>query len=113
MDAINRFSIFVRGSSPKVYGVLCEANIVEEFAHLLSVILPLPTPQCTTMKHMCPLERIDEKSDYTAWMFKYGMAEDEEGEVGEGDLEAEDEEGEYGGGEYGEAPMDVNSLLSW
>jgi hypothetical protein len=35
MDACNRFSIFVRGSSPEVYGALDKANITDQFAHLV------------------------------------------------------------------------------
>jgi hypothetical protein len=39
----NRFSISVRGASPTVYGALRDANIVEQFAHLLRVTMPPPT----------------------------------------------------------------------
>jgi len=92
IDAVNRFSIFVRGASSKVYGVLDEADIVKEFAHLLNVTMPLPTtPQDTTMKQMHPLEHMDQTSDHTAWMFLYGRDEDGEGE---GEDEEEDGEGE-------------------
>ena len=83
IDAINRFSIFVRGASSKIYGILSEAKIVDEFAHLLKVTLPSPVPLDITMKEMHPLERMDETSDQTAWMFRYTMAEDRGGEDGE------------------------------
>ena len=95
MDAVNRFSIFVRGASPNVYGALRKANIVKEFEHLLKVTMPLSTAQDTTMKYMRPLERLDETSDHTAWMSLYGMGE------GGGDGEGEDGEGE--------SSMDVDS----
>lgn len=71
MDAYNRFTISVRGASPEVYGVLKEANIVEEFATLLSVTMPSPTAQDTVIQHMRPLERLGDASAHTAWMSMY------------------------------------------
>jgi hypothetical protein len=71
-DAYNRFAVSVRGASSDVYGVLRQANIVEEFATLLSVTMPLPTAQSTAIQHMRPLERLGETSAHTAWMSVYG-----------------------------------------
>ena len=52
MDNCNRFAIFVQRASPHVYGALNEAKIADQFAHLLRVTMPPPTPQHTTMKFM-------------------------------------------------------------
>ena len=89
MDAVNRFSIFVRGASPKVYGALREANIVKEFEHLLEVTMPLPITQDTTMKYMRLLERLDETSDHAARMSLYGRGEDEGDGEGESSMDVD------------------------
>jgi hypothetical protein len=65
----NRYSVAVRGASAAVYGILQEADIVEEFRTLLSITLPLPSYQHQTDKHMRPLERVTENSPHTSWMF--------------------------------------------
>jgi hypothetical protein len=58
VDSCNMYSISVRGASPDVYGILREANIVKEFATLLSITMPSPSNQDLTMQHMRPLERL-------------------------------------------------------
>ena len=78
MDAYNRFTISVRGKSPDIYGVLNKANIVEEFATLLSVTLPSPTVQDIAIQHMRPLERLDDASAHTAWVSVYGVGDSED-----------------------------------
>jgi hypothetical protein len=72
MDAYNRYTVNVRGASPKAYGSLKEANIVAQFATLIRVTMPSPTAQEAILKHMRPLERLGEGSAYTAWMTDYG-----------------------------------------
>jgi hypothetical protein len=54
MDFCNRYSISVRGASPDVYGILKEADIVEQFANLLRVTMPSPTPEDKAIQHMRP-----------------------------------------------------------
>jgi len=89
MDDCNRFAIFVWGASSDVYGVLKEAEIADQFEHLLRVTMPPPTPQHTTMKFMRPLESLNENSDYTAWMSVYVRGE-EEGQDAEEEKDAMD-----------------------
>ena len=71
-DSCNRYSISVRGASPNVYGVLRKANIANEFATLLSIILPPPREEDSKRKHMRPLERLSDESPHSAWTCKYG-----------------------------------------
>jgi hypothetical protein len=71
MDAYNRYSITVRGASPDVYGILRKANVERAFSTLLSITMPSPTVQDTTIQHMRPLERLGRESGHTAWMSKY------------------------------------------
>ena len=68
MEQYNRYSVFIRGASPTVYNILKEADIVNEFATLLDITMPTPTPESLISQHMRPLERLDEDSPYTAWM---------------------------------------------
>ncbi len=86
MDSYNRYSISVRGLN--VYGALTEANIVDEFANLLKIIMPSPTAQENTMKYMRPLERLDETGAHNAWMSVHCMSsegDEEEDDAMDGD----------------------------
>jgi len=76
MDAYNRYSVNVRGASPTAYGSLKAANIVTQFATLMTVTMPSPTAQEALLQQMRPLERLGEGSAYTAWMTDYGEGED-------------------------------------
>ena len=67
----NRYSISVRGASQDVYGILDAANIADEFATLLSIIMPLPANEHSTRQHMRPLERLSNESSHTDWMSEY------------------------------------------
>jgi hypothetical protein len=71
MDSCNRYSIAVRGASPDVYDILREAGIAEEFATLLHITIPSPTPQEQALQHMRPLERLGGSSSHTHWMRNY------------------------------------------
>jgi len=71
MDSYNRFSISVRGSSPQVYGVLCQADIVDEFATLLRVTMPQPSEDDFMIEHMQPAQHLGDASACTAWMLDY------------------------------------------
>jgi hypothetical protein len=71
MDAYNRYSIAVRGASPDVYGILRKAKVERAFSTLLSITMPSPTVQDTTIQHMQPLERLGRESGHTVWMSKY------------------------------------------
>jgi hypothetical protein len=73
MEGYNRYSIFARGASPDVYGILNEANIAKEFATLLAITTPSPTAETVATQHMRPLERLDDDdtSEYTAWMSEF------------------------------------------
>ena len=73
VDSCNRYSISVRGASPEVYGILREADIVKEFATLLSVTMPSPSNQDRTRQHMRPLERLGVASNHTAWVSEYHL----------------------------------------
>ena len=75
VDSCNRYSISVRGASPHVYGILREADIANEFATLLSIIMP-SDGEHDTIKHMRPLERLSDPS-HTAWMWKYSVSGEE------------------------------------
>jgi hypothetical protein len=68
MDNINRYSIFVRGASSDVYGILTEAEINDEFRTLLHITMPSPTSQCSAIQHMRPMERLDDVSHHMEWM---------------------------------------------
>jgi hypothetical protein len=70
VDSCNRYSISVPGASGDVYGILSRANIVSEFAALLSITMP-PSNLDRTMQHMRPLERLGGASNHTAWMTEY------------------------------------------
>jgi hypothetical protein len=56
---------------PHLYGILKEANVVREFAHLLSVTMPAPVAQDRKIEHMRPLERLGDTSAHTDWMYEY------------------------------------------
>ena len=71
MDAYNRYSIAVRGASSDVYGILRKAKVERAFSTLLSITMPSPTVQDTTIQHMQPLERLGRESGHTVWMSKY------------------------------------------
>ena len=77
VDSYNRYSISVRGASPKVYQVLQTANIDEAFATLLEITTLLPENQEATLQHMRPLERLGDASNHTAWMSEYVALEEE------------------------------------
>ena len=76
VDSYNRYSISVRGASPDVFNILREANIVQEFATLLNIVMPESDAERTKM-HMRPLERLSEKSHHTDWTWEYGKAYEE------------------------------------
>ena len=71
MDNFNRYAISIRGATPEVYGILKEANVVKEFASLLSVTMPAPVAQDHMIQHMWPLERLGDNSAHTDWMYEY------------------------------------------
>jgi hypothetical protein len=73
MDNFNQYAISIRGATPEVYGILKEANIVREFAHLLSVTMPAPVTQDRKIEHMRPLERLGDTSAHMDWMYEYVM----------------------------------------
>ncbi|KAK2463806.1 hypothetical protein APHAL10511_004111 [Amanita phalloides] len=73
VDSCNRHLISVRGISPDVYGILRDARITQEFATLLSILMPLPVDDSSTIKHLRPLERLSE-SDHTDWMAEYDVS---------------------------------------
>ncbi|KAK2464125.1 hypothetical protein APHAL10511_003873 [Amanita phalloides] len=73
VDSCNRHLISVRGISPDVYGILHDARIAQEFATLLSILMPLPVDDSSTIKHLRPLERLSE-SDHTDWMAEYDVS---------------------------------------
>ena len=76
MDLYNRYSVSVRGASPKVYGILRKARIEKEFDTLLSVTLPSPAHSDILIQQMQPLEHL--KGAYTAWMSNYIIATENE-----------------------------------
>ena len=73
VDSYNRYSISVRGASPKVYKILGEAKIVKEFATLFSIVMPESDAERTRL-HMRPLEHLSKGSPHTDWMWKYGVS---------------------------------------
>jgi hypothetical protein len=73
MDNFNRYTISIRGATPEVYGILKEANVVREFARLLSVTMPAPVAQDHKIEHMRPLEHLGDTSAHTDWMYEYLM----------------------------------------
>ncbi len=75
MDAFNRYTIAIRGTSASVYGILDKAKVKTEFATLLAVTMPSPTAQDEMIQHMRPLERLGRESGHTAWMSKYVTGE--------------------------------------
>ena len=74
MDSCNRYySISVRGAGPDTYGILKEADIVDEFAALLRITTSSSsssstTPQDIACQHMQPLKYLAETLPNTAWM---------------------------------------------
>jgi hypothetical protein len=72
VEEYDRYSIIVRGASPKTYGILNEAGIAKEFAALLAVTMPQPDPETSVLRHMQPFGRLDdsESSPHTAWMWE-------------------------------------------
>jgi hypothetical protein len=77
IESCNRYSIFVRGTSPEVYGILNEAGIAKEFKTLFSVTMPSPTDCTDTMQCMRPFERLG-KSTHMAWMTEFPEEEPED-----------------------------------
>jgi hypothetical protein len=80
MDSYNRYSIAVRGADCNTYGILKEANIVQEFATLLGITNPPPTSQDIALQHMRPSERLGETSPHTNWMLEYVVANSDDDE---------------------------------
>jgi hypothetical protein len=76
-DRYNRYTISVRGASPEVYRILKTAGIAKEFATLLKITTRLPGMAKATIQHMCPLERLGDGSNHTAWMAEYFVPEAE------------------------------------
>jgi hypothetical protein len=76
MDAYNRYSIFVRGASSDIYGILKTADIVDQFGTLLHVTMPSPDGLESSLQHMWPLERLGNDCAQTAWMLEYVTAEE-------------------------------------
>jgi anti-sigma28 factor (negative regulator of flagellin synthesis) len=77
VDSYNRYSISVRGASPEVYRVLKTAEIFEAFETLLKITMPLSGNQEAALQHMRPLERLEDGSNFTAWMSEYVAPEEE------------------------------------
>jgi len=75
MDGYNRYSIFVRGASPEVYGILDEGNFAAEFATLLRMIMPVAADYDSNIQQMRPLERLGHSSAHMAWMMQYTAEE--------------------------------------
>jgi hypothetical protein len=71
MDNFNWYALSVRGATPEVYGILKEANVVKEFASLLSVTMPAPVAQDHMIQHMWPLKCLGDISAHTDWMYEY------------------------------------------
>jgi hypothetical protein len=94
MDSCNRYAVFVRGTTPDVYGILENAGIVKEFATFLKIIMPSLTPEDTACQTMRPLESLADESAHTAWMLEYvreELGDDEEVEVGEEEVKVDEE----------------------
>jgi hypothetical protein len=80
-DECNRYTVYVRGATPDVYGILDRAGIVKEFATFLEVTMPLPIPADTACQTMWPLENFTHDSAHTAWMVEYVRELDDEEEI--------------------------------
>jgi hypothetical protein len=80
MDSCNRYSISVRGACPDTYGILKEADIVDEFATLLCITTPSSTSQDSALQHMRPFEHLGETSPHMTWMSKYVVNDSEDDE---------------------------------
>ncbi|KAF8816611.1 hypothetical protein BYT27DRAFT_7220522 [Phlegmacium glaucopus] len=76
VDSCNRYSISVRGISVDEYGILREAKIADQFATLLSIIMPLHGKDKSTRKNMRPLERLSDPP-HIAWMSDYYVPDEE------------------------------------
>ena len=74
-DMYNRYVISIQGASPEVYQILETAEIANEFATLLDITTRVPGKEKATIQHMCPLERLDDGSNHTAWMAEYVVPE--------------------------------------
>jgi len=74
-DIYNRYAISIRGASPEVYQILETAEIANEFAALLDITTRVPGKEKATIQHMCPLERLEDGSNHTAWMAEYVVPE--------------------------------------
>ena len=74
-DMYNRYAISIRGASPEVYQILETAEIATEFATLLDITTRVPGKEKATIQHMCPLERLEDGSNHTAWMAEYVVPE--------------------------------------
>jgi len=70
-DMYNRYAISIRGASPQEYQILQTAEIANDFASLLDVTTRVSGKEKATIQHMCPLERLDDGSNHTAWMAEY------------------------------------------
>ncbi|KIL57071.1 hypothetical protein M378DRAFT_16508 [Amanita muscaria Koide BX008] len=68
-----RYSIYVRGASNDMYGILSEADIEQEFGTLFKITASLLSSQDNTTQHMCPLQRFSDGYINIAWMDKYGV----------------------------------------
>jgi len=73
MDNFHQYVISICGAVPEVYGILKEANVVREFARLLSVTMPAPVAQDHKIEHMWPLECLGDTSAHMDWMYEYVM----------------------------------------
>lgn len=74
-DMYNRYAISIRGATPEVYQILETAEIANEFASLLDITTRVPGKEKATIQYMCPLERLEEGSNHTAWMAEDGSEE--------------------------------------
>ena len=74
-DMYNRYAISIRGASPQEYQILETAEIANDFASLLDITTRVSGKEKATIQHMCPLERLDDGSNHTAWMAEYVVPE--------------------------------------
>ena len=74
-DMYNRYAISIRGATPQVYQILETAKIANDFATLLDITTRVSGKEKATIQHMCPLERLDDGSNHTAWMAEYVVPE--------------------------------------
>jgi hypothetical protein len=88
MDSCNRFSIFVRGASRNVYGILKDAGIEKQFATLLNVVRASLSSDDDVIRHMRPYEHLGKTSAHTAWTTEYVLddPQEEDGEDWEDDV---------------------------